>query len=226
MKLVVFDCDGTIVDSQAGIVLSMEHAFKSLGMIPPRREKTLAVVGLSLLEACSALAPEAEYATRVELAERYKEAFRDLHHDPSEVEILFPQASEIIAQLGERENHLLGIATGKSRRGIDRLFEREGWHARFATIQTADDHPSKPHPSMLLKAMLETSATPEATVMIGDTTYDIEMARAAGVRAIGVAWGYHSVAELTDAGAHAIVERFADLPRALDDLLSVASNAA
>lgn len=226
MKLVVFDCDGTIVDSQAGIVLSMEHAFKALGMIPPRREKTLAVVGLSLLEACSALAPEAEYATRVELAERYKSAFRELHNDPSEVEILFPQASEIIAHLGDRENYLLGIATGKSRRGIDRLFEREAWHARFATIQTADDHPSKPHPSMLLRAMLETSASPETTVMIGDTTYDIEMARAAGVRAIGVAWGYHSVAELTNAGAHVIVERFADLPGVLDDIFGAESYAA
>jgi phosphoglycolate phosphatase len=226
MKLVVFDCDGTIVDSQAGIVLSMEHAFKSLGMIPPRREKTLAVVGLSLLEACSALAPEAEYATRVELAERYKSAFRELHNDPSEVEILFPQASEIIAHLGDRKNYLLGIATGKSRRGIDRLFEREAWHARFATIQTADDHPSKPHPSMLLRAMLETNASPEMTVMIGDTTYDIEMARAAGVRAVGVAWGYHSVAELTNAGAHVIVERFADLPGALDDLFGAESYAA
>ncbi len=97
MKLVVFDCDGTIVDSQAGIVLSMEHAFKSLRMIPPAREQTLAVVGLSLPEAFSALAPEAEYATRAELAERYKLAFRELNRDPSEMDILFPNAKETIA---------------------------------------------------------------------------------------------------------------------------------
>jgi phosphoglycolate phosphatase len=226
MKLVVFDCDGTIVDSQAGIVLSMEHAFKSLRMVPPAREATLAVVGLSLLEACSALAPEAEYETRVELAERYKAAFRELNFDPSEADILFPQAKETIAHLAGRDDHLLGIATGKSRRGVDRLFEREGWHASFATIQTADDHPSKPHPSMLHRAMLETGATPAATVMIGDTTYDIEMARAAGVNAIGVAWGYHSVSELTNAGAHLIVERFADLPAALDTILGTESCAA
>jgi phosphoglycolate phosphatase len=192
MKLVVFDCDGTIVDSQAGIVLSMEHAFTSLRMVPPTREATLSVVGLSLLEACSALAPEAEYETRVELAERYKSAFRELNHDPAESEILF----------------------------IDRLFEREGWHAHFATVQTADDHPSKPHPSMLLKAMLETGADASATVMIGDTTYDIEMARAAGVPSIGVAWGYHSIAELKEAGAQLIVDRFADLPAAVDKALA------
>jgi phosphoglycolate phosphatase len=220
MKLVVFDCDGTIVDSQAGIVLSMEHAFTSLRMVPPTREATLSVVGLSLLEACSALAPEAEYGTRVELAERYKSAFRELNHDPAESEILFPQAKEIIAHLASRDSYLLGIATGKSRRGIDRLFEREGWHAHFATVQTADDHPSKPHPSMLLKAMLETGADASATVMIGDTTYDIEMARAAGVPSIGVAWGYHSIAELKEAGAQLIVDRFADLPAAVDKALA------
>ena len=223
MRLVVFDCDGTIVDSQAGIVLSMEHAFKSLRMIPPTREQTLAVVGLSLPEAFSALAPEAEYATRDELAERYKAAFRDLDRDASELEVLFPQARETIADLAGRDGHLLGLATGKSRRGVDRLFERERWHTSFATIQTADDHPSKPHPAMLLSAMIETGASPAATVMIGDTTYDIAMARAAGVSAIGVAWGYHRTEELLAAGAHRIVERFDELPEALDDILDVAS---
>ncbi len=226
MKLVVFDCDGTIVDSQAGIVLSMEHAFKSLRMIPPTREQTLAVVGLSLPEAFSALAPEAEYATRFELGERYKAAFRELNRDPSEMDILFPQAKEMIAHLAGREGHLLGIATGKSRRGVDRLFDREGWHPSFATIQTADDHPSKPHPAMLYAAMAETGAVPAATVMIGDTTYDIDMARAAGVAAIGVGWGYHSVAELEAAGADLIIRRFEDLPAALEDLIGAASRAA
>src|SRR5690606_12590438 len=108
--------DGTIVDSQAGIVLSMEHAFTSLRMIPPTRERVLAVVGLSLPEAFSALAPEAEYATRVELAERYKAAFRELDCDPGDMDILFPQAKETITRLAGCERHLLGIATGKSRR--------------------------------------------------------------------------------------------------------------
>ena len=155
MKLVVFDCDGTIVDSQAGIVLSMEHAFKSLRMIPPTREQTLAVVGLSLLEACSALAPEAEYGTCVELSEAYKAAFRELDRNPSDADILFPLARETIAHLAAREDHLLAIATGKSRRGVERMCEREGWQSSFVTIQTSDDHPSKPNPSMLLRAMLE-----------------------------------------------------------------------
>ncbi|MBS0268994.1 MAG: HAD-IA family hydrolase [Proteobacteria bacterium] len=221
MKLVVFDCDGTIVDSQAGIVLSMDHAFSSLGLVAPPRAATLSVVGLSLPEAFTALAPDYDRATRAELAERYKSAFRELKHDPSDSEILFPKAKEMIAQIALRDDHLLGIATGKSRRGVDRLFQREGWHESFATIQTADDHPSKPHPSMLLRAMLETDTTPDLTVMVGDTTYDMEMARAAGVAAIGVSWGYHEVAALQEAGAHLIIERFEDLPDAIDRVLAM-----
>jgi phosphoglycolate phosphatase len=223
MKLVVFDCDGTIVDSQAGIVLSMEHAFKSLRMVPPGREQILAVVGLSLPEAVSSLAPEAEYATRVDLAERYKQAFRELDRDPADMDVLFPYAREMIAHLSNSETLLLGIATGKSRHGIDRLFDREGWHKSFATIQTSDDHPSKPHPSMLLQAMLEAGASPSETVMVGDTTYDMLMARAAGVAAVGVAWGYHTAAELAEAGAKVIVERFEDLTPVLDKLFANAS---
>jgi phosphoglycolate phosphatase len=226
MKLVVFDCDGTIVDSQAGIVLSMVHAFTALGMTPPSREATLSVVGLSLPEAFAVLAPDTDRATRMALAERYKTAFRELKHDPAETEILFPHAKETIAELSARDDRLLGIATGKSRRGIDRLFDREGWHGSFATIQTADDHPSKPHPSMLQRAILETDATPEATVMIGDTTYDMAMARSAGVAAIGVAWGYHTVADLESAGAHLIIERFEDLPKAIEEAFALESRAA
>lgn len=226
MKLVVFDCDGTIVDSQAGIVLSMVHAFTALAMLPPTREATLSVVGLSLPEAFAVLAPDADRGTRAALAERYKTAFRDLKHDPAETEILFPQAMETISHLALRDDHLLGIATGKSRRGIERLFDREGWHESFATIQTADDHPSKPHPSMLQQAMLETQSSVERTVMVGDTTYDMIMARSAGVAAIGVAWGYHPVADLERAGAHLIIERFEDLPQAIEDVLSVESRVA
>lgn len=226
MKLVVFDCDGTIVDSQAGIVLSIVHAFTALDMPPPPRDATLSVVGLSLPEAFAVLAPDADRPTRAKLAERYKLAFRELKHDPAESEVLFPSAKETIAHLAGRDDHLLGIATGKSRRGIDRLFDREGWHESFATIQTADDHPSKPHPSMLHRAMLETEMRPEATVMVGDTTYDMAMARAAGVAAIGVAWGYHAVTDLRSAGAHLIIEHFDDLPAAIEEVLSSESRAA
>ena len=220
MTLVIFDCDGTIIDSQAGIVMSMEHAFRSLHMTPPSRAQTLSVVGLSLPEAFSALAPEAEYETRRDLAERYKGAFRDLNHDPAEVEILFPGAKTVIEALAQRADVILGIATGKSKRGVDRMFDREGWHRHFSTVQTADDHPSKPHPSMILRAMDETGIMPEATIMIGDTTYDIEMARAAGVGAIGVTWGYHPAQDLASAGAHRIIDTYEALPLALEQVFA------
>lgn len=220
MKLVIFDCDGTIVDSQAGIVLSMEHAFKSLHMTPPTRAATLSVVGLSLPEAFSVLAPEAEYETRRELAEKYKNAFRELDHDPSDSERLFPDCKQIIADLAARDDLMLGIATGKSRRGVDRLIANEGWEGVFATIQTADDHPSKPHPSMIHRAMMETGIDALNTIMVGDTTYDIEMARAAMVGAIGVTWGYHHRAELEEAGAHIIIDEYCALPATLEQIFA------
>jgi phosphoglycolate phosphatase len=226
MKLVIFDCDGTIVDSQAGIVLSVQHAFKSLRMTPPSREKTLSVVGLSLPEAFAVLAPEAESGTCSELAERYKSAFRELNRNAADYDILFPMAKEVVEALAARPDVMLGMATGKSRRGVDRLFEREGWHEHFVTIQTADDHPSKPHPSMILQAMRETDMAPSATIMIGDTTYDVEMARSAGAGAIGVAWGYHHHSELSDAGAHTIVDQFTALPDALERVIGELSRAA
>ncbi len=218
MKLVIFDCDGTIVDSQAGIVLSMNHAFQSLRLPPPTRAQTLSVIGLSLPEAFSVLAPDVDYETRRELAERYKGAFRELNHDPADSEGLFAGAKATIAQLAARDDIVLGIATGKSRRGVDRLIDSEGWHDVFSTIQTADDHPSKPDPSMIYRAMLETGASPGVTVMIGDTSYDIAMARSAGVGALGVTWGYHHRDELNEAGAHCIIDSYAAMPDALDDM--------
>lgn len=156
MKLIIFDCDGTIVDSQAGIVLSMDHAFRTCGLTPPTRKSTLSVVGLSLPEAFSVLAPDIDPEVRRQLIERYKSAFRDLDRDPSDCEILFPDCKDVIGKLAEQDDVVLGIATGKSKRGVDRLIEREGWHGHFVTIQTADDHPSKPHPSMIATAMRET----------------------------------------------------------------------
>lgn len=220
MKLLIFDCDGTIVDSQAGIVLSMDHAFRSLGLTPPPRAATLSVVGLSLPEAFFVLAPDVDPDVRRQLAERYKSAFRDLDRDPSDCEVLFPGCKETIARLGEREDVVLGIATGKSRRGVERLVEREGWHGHFLTIQTADDHPSKPHPSMITTAMAEAGASPHETIMIGDTTYDIDMAHAAAVGALGVTWGYHHRDELADAGAHRIIDDYSEMPAAIEAIFT------
>ncbi|MGI9403250.1 MAG: HAD-IA family hydrolase [Hyphomicrobium sp.] len=216
MKLVILDCDGTIVDSQNGICEAMTHTFLGLGLAAPTRAEMLAVVGLSLPEAFEILAREHDDEIRAALAERYRMSFRELKRDPAHHEPLFEGISDVIEQFSAREDVVLGIATGKSRRGIDRLFEREGWAQHFHTIQTADDHPSKPHPAMIQAAMAETGVGPARTVMVGDTTFDMEMAVEAGAGALGAGWGYHQPDELRAAGAQAIVETCRGLPAEVD----------
>jgi phosphoglycolate phosphatase len=213
MKLVIFDCDGTIVDSQHMIVAAMQGAFNKVGLVPPPRGEILSVVGLSLVPAVGRLLPGGgEPGLAEHLAELYKGAFQALRRDPLNHEPLYPGARAVIEGFAAREDIVLGVATGKSRRGVAALFEREGLDGLFATIQTADDHPSKPHPSMIHRALSEAVVSPESAVMIGDTTYDIEMARAAGVVPLGVSWGYHDVEALELAGAAAIATVYEDIP--------------
>ena len=150
------------------------------------------MVGLSLPQAFAVLAPQHPLSVQAELAEHYRSDFPGKRQQPALHDPLYPGIAEVVAALAGRDDMLLGIATGKSQRGVARLLEREGWQGHFVTIQTADENPSKPDPSMILSAMAQTGVEPHATLMIGDTTYDIEMARNAGVGAIGVAWGYHA----------------------------------
>ncbi|MDW4500460.1 HAD-IA family hydrolase [Sulfitobacter sp. D35] len=215
LRLVIFDVDGTLVDSQGDIVAALTHAFGAVGRPAPDRATMLGIVGLSLDVAMARLAPEAPEATRARLVQAYKDAYMDLrsragaaHSSP-----LFPGAREALEALSADENTLLGIATGKSRRGLDKLIEAHGLHRLFVTQQVADFHPSKPHPSMILQAMTEAGVGPKETVMIGDTSYDMDMAAAAGVRGIGVSWGYHPVAALHR--AERIVHGFDELADAL-----------
>jgi phosphoglycolate phosphatase len=202
-RLALFDCDGTLVDSQHSICAAMESCFAEAGLERPARARTKAVVGLSLLEAMRAMLPDADPGTHAALAESYKRAFQDLRGRGAVEEPLFDGVAELIETLSA-EGWLLGVATGKSARGLSLCLEAHGLAALFATLQTADLHPSKPHPSMIEVAMAETGAAPETTLMIGDTSYDMTMARAAGATAVGVAWGYHDSDELIRAGAHHI----------------------
>lgn len=211
LRLAVFDCDGTLVDSQINIIRAMEDSFARHRLDPPCRNATRRITGLSLLECMQTLLPEADAALHASLAEDYKDAFRrlrvlgELADEP-----LYPGVREGLAEL-EARGWLLGVATGKSDRGLKLCLEHHGLHPHFVTLQTADRHPSKPHPSMLHAAMAEAGALPDATVMIGDTRFDMAMGVAAGVRAIGVDWGYHDVEELHEAGAQAVATRFDDL---------------
>lgn len=222
MKLVLFDVDGTLVDSQNIIVAAQHAAFAAYGLEPPSRELSLSIVGLSLVEAFTVLVgPKAPVEG---LAEAYKDAFATLRQDPANAEPLFPGAAACLEWLSRREDVLLGIATGKSRRGVSHLLERHDWGRIFATIQTADDAPSKPHPAMIRQAMEEVGAAPEDTVMIGDSSYDMEMARAAGVLPVGVSWGFQPVAALREAGAGTIVDSYAELDSTLRDFLGPPSH--
>ena len=213
-RLAIFDCDGTLVDSQHNICLAMEDSFQRSGLAPPERDSIRRIVGLSLLEAVQALAPDAHTDLHAQLGEDYKTAFQRLRGCGLVDEPLFEGITDALSTLVE-DGWLLGVATGKSDRGLALCLDHHGIGRHFVTLQTADRHPSKPHPSMIQQAMAEAGAGPETTMMIGDTAYDIGMARAAGVTAVGVAWGYHDETELFAEGAHHV----ARVPR---DIVTIA----
>ena len=215
VRLAVFDCDGTLVDSQANICRAMDEAFLTSGLEPPPRAATRRIVGLSLVEAMRALLPDGEEALHHRLAADYKDAFQRMRRSGTlDAEPLFDGIGEVLATLADA-GWVLGVATGKSDRGLAHILAQHGIADRFVTLQTADRHPSKPDPSMLLAAMAQAGAAPEGTAMIGDTSFDMAMGKAAGVRAIGVAWGYHGVGELLDAGADLVADTVGVLPRLL-----------
>jgi phosphoglycolate phosphatase len=217
VKLILFDVDGTLVDSQNIIVASIHGAFQAYDLEPPSRERSLSIVGLSLVEAFTVLA--GSKAPVEGMAQAYKDAYTAVHLDPVNAAPLFPGAGECIERLKGRDDVLLGLATGKSRKGVVRLISQQGWEGVFSTTQTADDAPSKPHPAMILQAMGELGITPGDTMMIGDSSYDMAMAKAAGVLPIGVSWGFQPVAALNEAGASRIVDSYAELEPVLQAFL-------
>lgn len=215
VRLAVFDCDGTLVDGQAAVCSAMDAAFAGAGLALPDRHAVRRAVGLSLPQAIRLLIPQADEAVRGEVDRLYRDAFRHTRESGALVEPLYDGIAQLLASLSG-EGWTLGVATGKSDRGLSHCLANHGLSALFATLQTADRHPSKPHPAMLEAAMDDCLALPADTVMIGDTQYDIAMARTIGVRAIGVDWGYHTPDELIAAGAEAV----ATSPAHLKELLS------
>ena len=220
LRLAVFDVDGTLVDSQHNIVSAMTDAWGSLNLGIPRPEEVRRIIGLSLVEACSVLLPWAPPSVHRAMADAYKEAFRAMRLLPDTMEPLFPGVKEALDTL-EADGWLLGLATGKSRRGVESILETHDLQGRFVTIQTADNNPSKPDPSMLTRAAADCGLSPSDVVMIGDTAYDMAMAAAARTGAVGVSWGYHSLDELHKAGAQVVLDTFDNVTQVLDALTGV-----
>ena len=208
-RLILFDVDGTLLDSQHMIVAAIAAAFAAQGMPAPSRAESLAGVGLSLPLLFRRLA--GAQGPVEALAANYKAAWKAQREAEGFVYPLFAGADTLVRSLARRDDIVLGIATGKSRAGVADLCRRCGWGSVFATLQTADDAPSKPSPVMIEQALRATAIEAKHCVMIGDTHYDMAMARAAGVQAIGVAWGYHTTAQLVAAGAQAIASDFDEL---------------
>ncbi|OOY07969.1 HAD-IA family hydrolase [Thioclava sp. F36-7] len=216
MKLAIFDVDGTISDSQNHITHAMTIGFEAAGLPAPQASAVLQIVGLSLPLAVARLAPEHDAETQARIVEGYKQSYKSAR--AASPAPLYPGAEALLRKLAARDDMLLAVATGKSRRGLRALIEHHGLEGLFVSQQTADDHPSKPHPSMIGAALSEAGVDARDAVMIGDTSFDIEMGRSAGVATIGVRWGYHAPAALEAAGAHQMVDDFDGLETTLLDL--------
>ncbi|MEM7210986.1 MAG: HAD-IA family hydrolase [Pseudomonadota bacterium] len=220
LKLVIFDVDGTLVDSQDHIVASMDYAFQQAGRAVPSRAEALGIVGLSLPEAMRVLAPDAQEDEVHQLARHYKTGNRQHREDGAAVARgpMFDGAMEAIHRLNDT-GYLLSAATGKSRAGLVRFLEAQGLTKLFLATQTADDAPSKPHPQMVLNCLSGTGVDAPNAVMIGDTEFDMAMGRAAGARTIGVRWGYHAEDRVLRGGAERMVDHFGVLHDTVEDLL-------
>ena len=217
LRFVVFDCDGTLVDSGHIIVAGMRAAWAEEGLAEPEDALIRRQVGLPLVEAIGNIAHEHDGEMHRRLAERYRQAFlagriEGMHDEP-----LFPGCREVLDALAA-QNVILGIATGKGRNGLRSTLDRHDIAHHFTILKTADDGPGKPNPDILLDAMAEVGADPWNTVMIGDTIFDVTMAVRARAKAVGVGWGYHPPEELQRAGAHALATGFEEVPGLLKDL--------
>ena len=220
-RLVIFDVDGTLVDSQADILDSMTSAFAGQGLTVPSHAAIKGIVGLSLPVAVTHLAPHVPESTRDALVAGYKATYNALRlQNGAAGSPLYPGASDALDRLGLASGVQLAIATGKSRRGLDGLIESHGLTGRFVSTQVADDHPSKPHPSMVQACLREAGVAARDAVIVGDTEFDVAMGHAAGIRAIGVTWGYHPLARLQRADV--LIDRFEQLDAALAGLWGAA----
>lgn len=216
MRLVVFDVDGTLVDSRREITAAMNGGLVSAGLPEMPSEAILAIVGLSLPVAVAQLLPDVAPALQDRVVHGYRESFAQARARGA-LAPLYPGALDCLEALSALPRVFLGIATGKPMRGLEALLQAHGLEGCFVTRQTADGHPSKPHPAMLETALREAGVTADRAVMVGDSSFDMQMARAARVAAYGVAWGFQPRDALVRAGADWIAPDYPALTRALLD---------
>lgn len=207
-SLVVFDWDGTIIDSTAAIAHAIQRAAADLGLPVPDNERASHVIGLGLRDALALAVPELRPEDAPAFSARYRH-----HYLAAEEELnLFPGAVDLVEELASH-GAMLAVATGKSRAGLARALAASGLGPRFAATRCADQTHPKPHPAMLLELMEELDAIPESTVMVGDTTHDLRMAAAAGTHAVGVTYGAHPREQLAACAPAALVDDVAGLRR-------------
>lgn len=207
-KLVVFDWDGTLMDSAGDIVEAIQQSIAAM-QLPQRDDRSVRrMIGLGLEDAFTRLFPEIERSALLQVAQEYRRRFGERPRVYGQV---FPGVEAMLDELAGSHRQL-AVATGKSRRGLDKALAATGWQARFVATRCADETEPKPSPRMLHELLDELQLAPQQALMIGDTTYDMEMARQAGMDAVAVAWGVHEVDELAEAGALSVLESLNQLP--------------
>jgi phosphoglycolate phosphatase len=214
MKLAIFDIDGTLVDSRRIILEAMAHAYDRCDLGDPGYDRIRKVVGLGLRQAFSTLEPGASDDLIDQLQAAYVEAFQILREIPEGREHLYEGALDLLENLHAR-GWKLGVATGKSRRGVAHVLKLHKLDRLFHATVCADDGPGKPNPFMVEENLRLIGAGRGKALVIGDATHDMGMALAAGVRAIGVAWGFATAEELALAGAHEVHHDYSSLSRSL-----------
>jgi phosphoglycolate phosphatase len=205
--LIVFDWDGTLMDSEAKIVRCMQEAARDLGIADPGPAAIRHIIGLGLHEAMQALFPAESDTQRTRLIEGYRRHFLELDQTAMP---LFPGVRDGLAALAE-QGYLLAVATGKARRGLERVLEETGTRDLFVASRCADETFSKPHPRMLEEILDITGIEPQRAIMVGDTTYDMQMARNARIAGLGVSYGVHAREHLLESGAVACLDTFPEV---------------
>ena len=216
-KLIIMDLDGTLVDSQEFIISATTVAFRDEGLKVPKRENILSIIGLSLTEAFRVLNKDLNEKQIKKLISTFKNCYNTFNQEQL-ISPLYENAKNFLENLKRNEEIILAIATGKGLKGLLQILKAHNLEAFFSKLQTSDFYPSKPDPTMLVSLMKTLKITTEDAVMVGDTDFDILMAHRAGIKSIGVLWGYHSISRITLAKPTTIVENFADLEQKITEL--------